>query len=169
MHGAGKYYDGAGMYMNGAPKYEGAGKHHGAMKSYEGPGDHKPGHVALDNVNVDSDISDMRKVIDAQKNRLKRREQNVGKELEKDSLDLVRHGQGRKAKEIYGQEYIAGDKVSQYTKTGLHSPSMIGAPGHDGYTEFKNRKRQFGSQFDLKNPVPIEVDQIDPRDKPKYD
>ena len=28
----GKYYDGAGMYMNGAPKYEGAGKH-------------KPGHT----------------------------------------------------------------------------------------------------------------------------
>ena len=36
MHGAAKYYDGAGQYMNGAPKYEGAGK-------YEGPMDNHPG------------------------------------------------------------------------------------------------------------------------------
>ena len=45
MHGAARYYDGAGQYMNGAPKYEGAGKHHGPtdygkspmMKGHEGP------------------------------------------------------------------------------------------------------------------------------------
>lgn len=36
MHGAARYYDGAGQYMNGAPKYEGAGK-------YEGPMDNHPG------------------------------------------------------------------------------------------------------------------------------
>ena len=45
MQGAAKYYDGAGQYMNGAPKYEGAAKHHGPMKEHgpmkghEGPMD----------------------------------------------------------------------------------------------------------------------------------
>jgi hypothetical protein len=41
MHGdaAAKYYDGAGMYMNGAPKYE------GASKSMHSPMKHEIGHV----------------------------------------------------------------------------------------------------------------------------
>jgi len=44
MHGdaAAKYYDGAGMYMNGAPKYEGASKHHGPMDAGHGGA---PGHT----------------------------------------------------------------------------------------------------------------------------
>ena len=167
MHGAGKYYDGAGMYMNGAPKYEGAGKHHGAPK-YEGPGDHEPGHIKLDNVNVDSDISDMRKVIDAQKNRAKRRDEEVGRMLHKDSLSMVMSGPGgaQKAKEIYGEEYMPGDRVSEYTPTGLHSPSLV---GYDGKGEFQKRKAAFRSQFNKENPFPTSIDQIDPRDKPKYD
>lgn len=37
MHGAAKYYDGAGQYMNGAAKYEGAAKHHGAPDMHKGP------------------------------------------------------------------------------------------------------------------------------------
>lgn len=46
MHGdaAAKYYDGAGMYMNGAPKYEGASKGmHTPMKHID-PNDPKKGH-----------------------------------------------------------------------------------------------------------------------------
>lgn len=155
MHGAGKYYDGAGMYMNGAPKYEGAGKH-------------KPGHVALDNVNVDSSISDMRKVIDAQKNRVKRRDAEIGTMMEKDSLNMVMQGSkgAHDAKTIYGREFIAGDKVRKSTPTGMHYPSTV---GEDGYKEFLKRKGNFMSQFDKDNPVPMSTDQIDPRDKPKYD
>lgn len=156
MHGAGKYYDGAGMYMNGAPKYEGAGKH-------------EPGHeIKLKNVNVDSDISDMRKVIDAQKNRAKRRDQEVGRMLQKDSLSMVMSGPGgeQKAKEIYGEEYMPGDRVSEYTPTGMHYPSRV---GYEGKSEFQKRKSAFRSQFDKENIFPKSVDQIDPRDKPKYD
>lgn len=36
MQGAAKYYDGAGMYMNGAPKYEGAGRYNGPMDAGHG-------------------------------------------------------------------------------------------------------------------------------------
>jgi hypothetical protein len=156
MHGAGKYYDGAGMYMNGAPKYEGAGKH-------------EPGHeIKLKNVNVDSDISDMRKVIDAQKNRAKRRDQEVGKMLQKDSLSMVISGPGgaHRAKEIYGEEYMPGDRVSEHTSTGMHYPSRV---GYEGKAEFHKRKNKFRSQFDKENIFPTSVGQIDPRDKPKYD
>lgn len=44
MHGAARYYDGAGMYMNGAPKYEGAGKYNGPMDVGHGE---DPGHTHI--------------------------------------------------------------------------------------------------------------------------
>ena len=53
MQGAAKYYDGAGQYMNGAPKYEGAAKHHGPMKEHgpmkghEGPMDMHEGPMDM--------------------------------------------------------------------------------------------------------------------------
>lgn len=44
MHGAARYYDGAGQYMNGAPKYEGAGKYNGPMDAGHGE---DPGHTHI--------------------------------------------------------------------------------------------------------------------------
>ncbi len=57
MQGAAKYYDGAGMYMNGAPKYEGAGKYNGPMDIGHGK---DPGHTHGDKVtgSVDFKVSD---------------------------------------------------------------------------------------------------------------
>lgn len=57
MHGAARYYDGAGQYMNGAPKYEGAGKYNGPMDAGHGE---DPGHTHGDKVtgSVDFKVSD---------------------------------------------------------------------------------------------------------------
>ena len=115
MHGAGKYYDGAGMYMNGAPKYEGAGKYSGPMDAgHGGSKGHTHGQINLDNVNVTgqpsmaSEKQDLLELIKARNQYDKtRRTEVLPKLAEIDSLKMVASGDHYGAKEMYGQKYDA--------------------------------------------------------------
>lgn len=126
MHGAAKYYDGAGQYMNGAPKYEGAGKYNGPMDAGHGE---EPGHTHPDNIVVTasrtSPISNENTLSQEQQEYDKNTENVVRSLAAKDSINLVNQGKQFRANLLYGKNYdynkkLPGTKpsegrVTQYT------------------------------------------------------
>lgn len=127
MHGAAKYYDGAGQYMNGAPKYEGAGKYNGPMDAGHGE---EIGHAHPDTAPaIEGEgftATATRKSPVSNQNLLTQEQQdydanttNVVRSLaQRDSLDLERKGEGYRAKLLYGRDYdytkkLPGSKASE--------------------------------------------------------
>lgn len=114
MHGAAKYYDGAGQYMNGAPKYEGAGKYNGPMDAGHGE---EEGHVHSDTspaieaegfTGVATRKSPVRNqnLLKQEQQEYDANTQNAMRSLaQRDSLDLENKGEGYRAKMLYGANY----------------------------------------------------------------
>lgn len=135
MHGAAKYYDGAGQYMNGAPKYEGAGKYNGPMDAGHGE---EPGHAhELEGFTGTA----KRKSPVSNQNLLKQEQQeydentgNIQRSLaQQDSLNLANQGEGYRAKLLYGENY-------DYTKK---LPGSRASEGRVTQYAAKERKKQF--------------------------
>jgi hypothetical protein len=135
MHGAAKYYDGAGQYMNGAPKYEGAGKYNGPMDAGHGE---EPGHThELEGFTATakrtSPVSNQN-LLKQEQEEYDANTQNIQRSLaQRDSLDLVNRGEGYRAKLLYGENY-------DYTKK---LPGTHASEGRVTQYTAKERKKQF--------------------------
>ena len=132
MHGAAKYYDGAGQYMNGAAKYEGAGKYNGPMDAGHGE---EPGHAHelkgfTATAERKSPVSDQNLLKEEQQEYDANTTNTMRSLAQRDSLDLENKGESYRAKMLYGKDY-------DYTKK-LPGTS----PSEGRLTQYAARERQ---------------------------